>query len=110
MTMSLHQLSAAVPLSCGAVLLWYALSKEPAARVLKPTLIILAISGFLCGVLVVLLDEPAFKAYVGGPAAVRLGHFKIFVGGLGTGAAMSSAFYGHWKSAWLKRREQRGLD
>lgn len=102
--MTAHQVSAIIPVSCGLFLLWCVFAKDPWVQVLRPTLVMLSLSGLTWGLLVVLLDDHAFRALVGRRVAVWLGHFKFFVGGLGTGAAVSSAFYGHWKSAWLAKR------
>jgi hypothetical protein len=102
--MNLHQLSAVIPMLCSAFLFWCALSNDRAARMLKPTLLILAICGATYGVMVVILDMVPFRRYIGEQIWVWLESFKFFVGGIGTGAALCSLFYGHWKSAWLEKK------
>jgi len=92
-------------------LLFYALGKNPAARFLRPTILILSIAGLVFGVLELLLDQQRFRTYVGREIANYLGHFKYIVGGTGIGAVLCSLFYGHWKSAWLasKRTRENGV-
>lgn len=55
--MSLNQLSPAIPILCGLLLLRPASSKDPAARILKPTLLMLFIAGIVFGVLELLLAQ-----------------------------------------------------
>ena len=85
-------------------MLFYALGKNPAARILRPTILILSLAGLIFGVLELLLAQQRFRTYVGWEIANYLGHFKYIVGGTGIGAVLCSLFYGHWKSAWLARK------
>jgi len=105
--MTLHQLSAGIPIVCGIFLLYCALSSDPAARILKPTLLILSISGLIDGALVLLLDDASFRDHVGARITTYLSHYKYFIGGCGTGAVISSVFHGHWKSAWIEKKRWR---
>src|SRR3954468_8162117 len=104
--MTLHQISAAIPIFCGIVLLWGVVSKNGAPTALKPALAILSISGLIYGWLVLLLDEEIFRSFIGPKILTWLRWFKPFVGGIGTGAIVCSVVYGHWKSPWAWRKSK----
>jgi hypothetical protein len=95
-----------VPIFCGTVLLLFAFSKLPEAKPLKPTLIIVAVSVLVVGVLVFMLDDQGFCGYVGNRIAVYLYRLKFVFSGIAIGAFLSSLFYGHWTSALLAARER----
>jgi hypothetical protein len=107
--MTLHQISAAIPIFSGIFLLWGVVSKNGAPTALKPALAILAISGLIYGWLVLLLDEEIFRSFIGPRILTWLKGFKFFVGGIGTGAVLCSLAYGHWKSVWLSWRKKQRL-
>jgi hypothetical protein len=94
---------------CGLVLLLVALSKYPEVKPVKPTLLILAVSGLVYGALEYMLNDQSSRGYVGHRIAGGLYRLKFTVGGIGIGAALTSLFYGHWTSAWLAaiQRQQR---
>ncbi|MGA2174346.1 MAG: hypothetical protein ABSH38_05105 [Verrucomicrobiota bacterium] len=104
--MSHDQISALTPIICGSILLLFAFSKLPEAKPLKPTLGIVAVSALVAGVLAFLLDDQRFCAYVGNRIAVYLYRLQFVFGGIAIGAALSSAFYGHWTSALLAARQR----
>jgi hypothetical protein len=106
--MTLNQISAAIPISLGTILLWCTLRKDGAPKILKPTLAILAISGLIYAVPVLLLDDQSFQNYIGRRSAHWLWGFQNFVGGIGTGAVVCSLVHGHWKPGWLSWRKNKG--
>ena len=87
-----------------------AFSKLPVAKQLKPTLLILAISGLVFGVLEYMLNDQGFRGYAGNRTAVCLYRFKFIFAGIGVGAALTSLFYGHWTSALLAASQRQHLN
>ena len=102
--MSLHLPIGSVAIACGIVLLSSVFSKDPWVRVLKPTLIILSISGILFGAIKLLIEDPAFKGYLDPSISHQLHDFKFLIGGIGVGAAVCSLFHGHFKFSWLAKK------
>jgi hypothetical protein len=106
--MNNYKISDFTPIVCGLVLLFFALSKLPETKPLKPTLGIFAGSMLLVGLLQFMLGDQDFCGHVGHRVVVSLDHFKFIFVGIGFGAVLTSWFYGHW-SAVLQiaiRRQQ----